>query len=253
MCCFSGPIRDVSATRIFARWIPVSEGQPFHQCVVYQMNFAADRDLSMILPIPVPPASPEKAVQFIDLSRHEDFFQKLNQLFPVVRTFARAPSAAREAAGSQGKLEVVSVGSFEASFVPTVKDFSRLDERFRLPTQVWDELPAYKNWGFAVFKLKKDAHTVHPMAFTFPRASVEKGLFLPTVHIHDGKVHARADFDHHLYIQYHSNYKGPQGWEESSALPSSQFLTSVKGLIDRSAHVYRKKMHGEFKNADVWA
>jgi hypothetical protein len=39
---------------------------------------------------------------------------------------------------SASKLEVIQVGDFEASFVPTVKDFSRLDERFRLPSAVWD-------------------------------------------------------------------------------------------------------------------
>ena len=37
------------------------------------------------------------------------------------------------------------------------------------------------------------------MAFDFPRAA--KKLFFPTVHIHDGKVHDKADFDHALYCQ----------------------------------------------------
>jgi hypothetical protein len=33
------------------------------------------------------------------------------------------------------------VGSFEASYVPKIADFSRLDERFRLPVAVWKKLP----------------------------------------------------------------------------------------------------------------
>ena len=79
--------------------------------------------------------------------------------------------------------------------MPTVKDFARLDERFKLPPSTWDDLPGYKDYGFAVFKLKKGEQKVHPMAFEFPRGDTRK-LFFPTVHIHDGKVHQTAGFDH---------------------------------------------------------
>jgi hypothetical protein len=56
---------------------------------------------------------------------------------------------------------------FEASFVPCVRDFARLDDRFWLPSAVWDALPAYADWGFAVFKLNKQAtlRKVHPFSF----------------------------------------------------------------------------------------
>ena len=47
----------------------------------------------------------------------------------------------------------------------------RLDPRFRLPDGVWDQLPQYARFGFAVFKLKEGKADVHPMAFTFPRCS----------------------------------------------------------------------------------
>ena len=54
-------------------------------------------------------------------------------------------------------LEVVEVGGFEASFVPRPEDFGRLDERFRLPADLWTRLNLYYNplvnwvWvGFAV-------------------------------------------------------------------------------------------------------
>ena len=88
----------------------------------------------------------------------------------------------------------------EASFVPTIADFDRLDERFRLPKETWHHLPQYNKFGFAVFKLKPGEKRIHPMAFEFPRSD-SKRLFFPTVHIHDGEVHATADFDHILYCQ----------------------------------------------------
>ena len=113
-----------------------------------------------------------------------------------------------------------------------------------------DKLPQYRDYGFAVFKLKKGEHKVHPMAFDFPRADKSK-LFFPTVHIHDGKVHDRASFDHALYCQ---GWDTGMKWEESPQ-PAEMFmrkLDQAKGVVDAKAHVYRKQMHGTYKNEDVW-
>ena len=130
------------------------------------------------------------------------FFADLRSGFPVPRT----KNDSRAAGGvppPKAALPVVEVGKFVASFVPAIKDFARLDKQFRLPDGVWEKLPLYKEFGFAVFKLKKPEkgeQTVHPMAFEFPRAS-KRILFFPTVHIHDGTVPAKARFDHSLFAQ----------------------------------------------------
>ena len=72
-------------------------------------------------------------------------------------------------------------------------DWDRLDERFRIPPSIFDALPAYRDFGFAVFKLqvtgresesglfpeKPATKTFHPMAFEFPRADPDR-LFFPT-------------------------------------------------------------------------
>ena len=146
---------------------------------------------------------------------------------------------------------MVEVGSFVASFVPAVKDFARLDERFRLPTEIWDTLPQYKDAGFAVFQLKKGNMKVHPMAFEFPRADRNK-LFFPTVHIHDGKVHAKAMFDHMLFCQT-SATDALMDWEESPQ-PAELFMKDIdkaQGIVDPSAHCYRKIMKGMLDNKDL--
>ena len=149
------------------------------------------------------------------------------------------------------KLVVVEVGSFIASFVPSVKDFARLDEKFRLPTAIWDKLPQYKDWGFAVFQLKKDQSKVHPMAFEFPRANT-KQLFFPTVHIHDGTVPTKAAFDHTLFCQA-TEGEDMMEWKESPQ-PAALFMTKLKeaqGIVSGNAHCYRKVMVGKYDNKDV--
>ena len=161
------------------------------------MKIKASEDLAMILPIPVLKNIADDAVHFINLENYADFFDDMRNGFPVEPSRTKSPGSIDS---EIPKLAVISVGSFEASFVPSVKDFDRLDERFRLPVDTWDKLPQYKDYGFAVFKLKQGHKKIHPMAFDFP-SSLRGKLFFPTVHIHDGKVHENAEFDHALYCQ----------------------------------------------------
>jgi len=247
MCCFSRRVNLVADTNIFAR--ASKDGRQF---LVYSMRFKAGEELAMILPIPVPKDSPEDAVKFLNLEKYPDFFADLRKGFPEPPSnLPRRPAAGGVKSLDKPKLEVVEVGSFVASFVPAIKDFSRLDERFRLPTEIWHKLPQYKEWGFAVFQLKKGEMKVHPMAFEFPRAN-KKQLFFPTVHIHDGTVPDKAGFDHMLYCQ-NSQGEEMMMWRES-VQPAGMFMTKLDeahGIIDGKSHCYRKAMKGRFDNKDV--
>ena len=247
MCCFSRPVQSVADTNIFAR--AARDGRQF---LAYQMKFRAAEDLAMILPLPTPPRSPENAVRFVNLEKYTGFFDDLKKGFPEPPPPRAVKDDAPRPLPAGGVLAVVEVGGFEASFVPTVGDFARLDARFRLPAATWDRLPQYREFGFAVFRLRKPDRgekKVHPMAFEFPRAD-RAGLFFPTVHIHDGTVPARARFDHALYCQLP---EAPRtGWEESPGLANGFVNTRLaEGLVDPDAHVYRRRMHGVFDNRDV--
>lgn len=243
MCCFSGNVIHVTGTRIFARMT-----ESGRQGLVYQMQFGAKEDLAIILPLPVTVGADEKALHFIDLSGYPDFFKHLRAGFPPepqLRAFAAGGAA-------QAALEVKQVGSYDASFVPTVKDFERLDPRFRLPADTWNALPLYADYGFAVFKLRAGDHEVHPMAFTFPTRQPQQ-LFFPTVHIHDGKVHPEEDFDHALYCQVQQLGALPlRGWQES-ADPASRFTKpqAAAKLIEPDGHVFRRRLVGKLKNEDI--
>lgn len=246
MCCFSGNVTFVRGTRIFARITDIGR-----QAIVYQMEFGAKQDVAMILPLPVAKDADEKTVKFIDLSGYENFFQDLRSGFPFPKGPGRGGSASLAIPASPF-LEVKKVGAYDASFVPTVKDFERLDPRFRLPAETWSALPVYADHGFAVFKLRVGEKHVHPMAFTFPTRRPET-LFFPTVHIHDGKVHAEEDFDHQLYCQVaQTGLFAMTQWQESERLAAA-FTKPEKSeqLIVGDAHVYRRALLGKLKNEDV--
>jgi hypothetical protein len=248
MCCFSGNVSSVGATRIFARGAGADR-----QYLAYSMHYEAAGDLAMILPLPTPPGAPEDAVRFIDLSGYAEFFTDLERGFPVrlTRAFQGAPQAQ--------SLKVYSVGSFEASFVPRQADFARLDARFRLPERVWGDLPVYRDYGFAVFKLKPGAHEVHPMAFEFPRRDARR-LFFPTVHVHHGAVESVAEFDHTLYCQRAGRERD---WQISARelaaaaaeLPAREFVDVLRaqGLIDADAPAQKLTVRGRLRNEDIWA
>ncbi|HEX5222886.1 MAG TPA: hypothetical protein VFZ59_25240 [Verrucomicrobiae bacterium] len=217
------------------------------------MTLEAKKDLAMILPVPVKLGTDEKGLTFIDLSGYPEFFSDLFSGFPVPIPASKALTRSMTLSGEAApKLEVVKVGSFEASFVPTMKDFSRLDERFRISDTAWKELPTYKDYGFAVFKLKSGDAKIHPMAFSFPRRDT-RTLFFPTVHIHDGKVHRTAKFDHSLYCQP-GEMERPEihDWQESYANASRFMKTDkAKGLILADQHCYQKRLSGRLSNQDT--
>lgn len=246
MCCFSGAVDRVSDTSIFARSQPSGR-----QCLVYEMRFSSKDDVAMILPIPTPQPSADDAVRFIDLQGYPEFFRDMKSGFPEPRMRALKGEVAKPAV-AEAPLAAVDVGAFEASFVPSLKDFKRLDARFRLPEKTWDALPAYQAFGFAVFKLKKGDRKLHPMAFEFPRADPAR-LFFPTVHIHDGRVKEKADFDHALYGQTHErDIVSFRDWRES-ARPAGAFVDIRRshGLIDGGRHAYRLQIEGARKNQDI--
>ena len=244
MCCFSRNVEEVKNTRIFARL-----GENGNQVLIYSMHMSAREEVAMVLPIPVKEGTSESEVRFFDFSGYADVFSDLHQCFPIER--ARFSGARAVPEGTErATLKVVSVGAFDASFVPSIADFTRLDERFRLPEGVWSKLPGYASFGFAVFKLKKGRHDVHPMAFSFPTAK-EGSVFFPTLHIHDGEVHDQEHFDHTLYLQG-QRLRMSSDWKESPGLAVQRVKCGLThGMIRPELHLYRRTIRGNFTNGDI--
>ncbi|MGE0495009.1 MAG: hypothetical protein AB7S38_37725 [Vulcanimicrobiota bacterium] len=246
MCIFTGEVEAVSNTSIFARVNPAKE-----QYLAYEMAATLPEEMAMVLPLPT--AGPrDVAVTFIDLSGCPDLFTWLREAFEP----ASLGFDLDEASGSLSLdlLPVVDVGSFEASYVPQLKDFERLDPRFRLDATVWAQLPDYADYGFAVFKLKAGNLEVHPMGLKFTTRFPDHAFF-PTVHVHHRTVPERETFDHELYLQSEGE-AGNEGWSGflESPGPLGQIVPEghdTGGMINPSRFGFRRVMKGIFPNQDV--
>jgi hypothetical protein len=265
MCLFSQPVELVSNTNIFAR---SANGRQF---LVYSMSYAASAELAMVLPLPVLPNSPEDAVSFMNLELYPDFFADMKRGFPPRMVVPRSLGRHVILGLKEEKLVVHEVGSYVASFVPRLADFTRLDEQFRIPEELWHQLPAYRDYGFAVFKLKGTSsgglakavrrlfgrkpkpRDVHPMALTFPRRNADL-LYFPTVHVHDRKLPATARFDHMLYCQPGTEMdEYLQDWERSFE-PISRYMdiARTKGIVAPDEYCWRRPLEGKLSNVDTW-
>lgn len=247
MCIFTGPVH-VEATRIFARL----EGEEGTQIVAYEMQVSLDQEGAMVLPLPL--HFSRRELGLVDLGEYTDFFEDLDYCFP--KNLPRS-TVVMEMDASE-LIEVQRVGAFDASFLPTLADFDRLDPIFQMPPGTWDKLEQYQDYGFAVFKLRTgEEQHVHPMAFRF--ASRDMGrLFFPTVHVHNRKVKPKAVFDHALYAQYAEQLNGD--WELGQHLPKRTMRVAGSvggdgtcGLVLPMMNVWKKTLSGKLPNSDTWA
>lgn len=259
MCCFSAKT-EVHGTTIFARMT-----KPGTQVLAYQMKYSAQTPTAMILPVPVALPAREDSLRFKSLKEYPELFDDLARGFPVIQTHSRgAKSAPEPQYAAAAPLAVHEVGDFIASFVPSVADFSRVDAQFAIKKDVWDKIPAYKDYGFAVFQLKQLSGKPHPIAFELD-SRFDSTIYFPTVHIHDGSVHEKDDFDHALYLQapvadqHAGDYEGPDSVDGATGFvrsngPAKDFTDPKKaqGLLDPDLLVHKLTMKGSLPNRDTF-
>lgn len=256
MCCFARPILRVANTKIFARLTGTGS-----QLLVYEMIYESETPNAMILPLPVRPPVAEGAIRFISLEGYRNFFEDLAEGFPNRAGFSIGCGGGFEMAAVD-TLEVHEVGDYVASFVPSVDDFGRLDPQFTVPKTTWNLIPEYADYGFAVFQLTSLSGKPHPMAFEFPTRWQDR-VFFPTVHIHDGSVHPREEFDHALYLQHAGLDSVVRDYVNSNVPdPSTGFVRSdgvvkefadveaAAGVLQSELLLHRLDLRGRLPNED---
>jgi len=255
MCIFSQRVHSVNDTKMFGRL--TGKGSQF---LAYQMNYDSRGENAMILPIPVLSPSNENSLRFIDLQDYEYFFDDLSKGFPYFAPLFNIGCGGGFKTSSDA-IKLHKVGSYVASFVPTLDDFERLEPIFTLAKDTWDLVPQYASYGFAV-QLASGALKPHPMAFEFDSNS--KSIYFPTMHIHDGKVHETEAFDHVLYMQHagldskvnrYVNYDVADrstGYVRSEEV-ASEFckIAMTKQMVVPSLLVHKHIVRGNQPNRDI--
>lgn len=257
MCIFSRPVISVNNTQIFAR-----ASSRDTQFLAYQMTYESHHENAMILPIPIRQPAHAESLRFIDLRGYRDFFADLAEGFPYSAPWISIGCSGPPYSVELGALEVFEVGNYIASFVPNLAELSRLDERFRLPDKTWLQIPQYEDYGFAVFQLAAGTLKPHPMAFEFENSA--DSLYFPTLHIHDGEVHERDEFDHVLYMQHAGFDSQVYAYENShvpdrstglirSKHPAARFCDAERaaGVVDANLLVHRRLIRGTQVNRDT--
>ncbi|HEX6096993.1 MAG TPA: hypothetical protein VF432_11765 [Thermoanaerobaculia bacterium] len=245
MCMFSRRVERVSDTSIYAR----VTGN--HQILIYEMRLRSETPVAMVLPLPTRREN-EDAVSFIDLSGYATFFDDMRRCFSSPFTLSRKRPVA---AAAGGILRVHRVGAFDASVVPSIGDFVRVDPRFRLPDDVWASVPGYDDYSFAVFQLASGEARVHPMAMRFETRRPD-AIYFPTTHVHDGLVHPTAGFDHVLYAQFAAK---TFGWKRSEIAPREVMdfggvlkRDRTRGTVEPDIPISRRVLKGQLSNGDIW-
>ena len=247
MCIFTDVAR-VRDTKIYASL----HGD--EQALVYSMDVQLSNASAMILPLPTVADAPRAT--FVDLSGYTDFFSHLRRCFPTRRSAPKTAGPLRSAKGQapQAKLAVKRVGVFEATFVPRPEDWSRIDERFRLASDIAEALAErYAHCSFALFQLRAGAHRIHPMALRFTTA-VADAVYFPTVHVHENFVPSVAEFDHTLYFQ--DRPVSPADVEVGTVAPRVRMKLEptdlTRGLVHPDHTVHRTELRGYLHNDDTW-
>lgn len=229
MCIVQGTDGKISKTRIFVapseRRVDAKGKEVGCQLTVYANHVAKSRKIAPIdssrmwTPSREPqaggmsssasgptPAMILPAVSFdqgrdvlpVDMSQCADVFDVLDSAFPTFSNNSYALDGRLSKA--RGILEVVKVGSYDVSIVPTRKDFDRLSrETFTLDPNVAqlfaDRYP--DDFAFVVCRLRQN-EKFHPIAY-LSALSADGNMFVPAYHYH-GKVEDKPDWDHAVYV-----------------------------------------------------
>jgi hypothetical protein len=235
--CMMIEMARVSSTDIFATR---HEGR---DVLVYGAKLESLKQNAMILPLPL--RQQGSHVELLDLSGYPRFFRDLFCEYFLI------PSFCPPAFGPP--IEVFTVGSFEASIVPSIDDFVRLDRRFQLSAGIRSVLiERYADWSFVVYQFGKGKHELHPFGVKF-ESRFSNHIFFPTVHVHDGAhAPAAATFAHNFYAQGArlAEYETPLDSLYPPLSPRQRRLPAFVDLTKQLAHGSR---FGVFANVDVYA
>jgi len=237
---FTSFVRQIGPTKFFARRV---EDKQFLAC---EFNYASDGITGLVIPVPVANAGRDRSVRIIDLSTYRNFFDHLSRVFPREDPLTMKMLKVK----TQPILQYVNhIGPI--TYWPTLAEFNeKVDPRFRLAQEFWNQLSYYQDWGFVSVVLPDTADTFNrtfPFAFEF-RTRLTDGMFIPTLELTNCHLSPATVFHHELY------YQGKR--RQLSDCPSSHLLEeSIDYTRSRPLLVegpgFKRSLIGKFPNGDI--
>jgi hypothetical protein len=258
MCIIVDYVESVSETKIFVSTC----SNKTEQLTIYSNKVHTENSNIMILPVPA------QNVKYIDLSHHENFFDKLHKMCNPSIISADGDNLL-VAKGSRGLLKVESVGSYFVSFAKTINDLKNIDTNIfemTIKDSIIDVLKKYydSNFSYILCKLKKGSiFKYHP--FAYKHVLYNDSLFIPTRHIHDhgdNSVDKRKEYwEHDIYINNCNKISLKNNKNNSiDDFKDTKFLNDFDRLsiklpccIDKAEHISTFCVNGVFNNDDIIA
>lgn len=248
MCLISLPVEQVSNTNIFVGL----DRTKTRQITIYSNYISNHSDANaMVIPVPLDPNTlSSQTIMFHDMIGMRNFFKNVDKSFYRLsntpgygsRSFSSVDSAKST---NSTKLEVLNVGSYKVSLVPSLSDLSRLDKNiFILSDGLANILTNYYKdsyWGFIVFVLAKDSKEYHPFAYS--HTLLNQQIYIPTRHYHNhmsqpkfGKISSYLERNENK--QHNSNTATADDWSHNIYLfncgKSGQNFKLLQSMLDPS-------------------
>ncbi len=224
MCILLHGVEDIGDTKIFV----APNAKQTKQITVFK-NFIKNGapNNAIILPCPYP-----ETIEFISLENFKKFFTTCEKLFLM------APET----------LFVQQLGSYIATVVPSISDFSKLDEKFVVTQDCLNLLrDEYfgKNMGFIVCQLMEGAQNYHPFGYSH---KLPPKLFLPTKH-YNGERKAFEKFNHNIYV-YNGICMSDLNYKISLYTRTAENYLELFE-IGKCHTFYKYRISGVFRNTDI--
>jgi len=195
MCIFNTET-EVSATRIFVA--PLAGNR--RQLTIYsnQAHAANTSDPNNAMILPIPSARRGDDVKLHDFSSLPGLFDTLESCFPIELSLSTNFS------WDNSTLDVVSVGDYQCSVVPSVEEFDRLQSgTFNVTRQIRELLQHHyrQDYCFLVCRFREGG-SFHPIAYSHAMPTGGH-VFIPTRHDHGDittMLPQLPHWDHDIYM-----------------------------------------------------